>query len=244
MQIALYVIGGAAVVLSLLPLLHRVFNSGCAVQILAGAALIFIGFRWDSLTFFQQKYLASLILLVLVIYCYFYNKIVSEGRGQTSNKSTLIVLGCRIRGDVPSLALEKRIDCAFAYLMENPDSVAVLSGGQGEDENLTEAQCMYNHLTNRGIDKSRLFLEERSVNTDENICFSLKIIEDNGLSKDVAIATSEYHQLRTKMICERYGLSASPYSSKTHPMILQVFVNREMLAIVKEKLMPNLKVKL
>ena len=56
MQIALYVIGGAAVAMALLPLLHRVFNSGCAVQILAGAALIFIGFRWDMLTFFQQKY--------------------------------------------------------------------------------------------------------------------------------------------------------------------------------------------
>lgn len=64
------------------------------------------------------------------------------GKNTATNQKTLIVLGCRVKGDVPSLALQKRADAAYFYLLKNPDCVAILSGGQGKDENISEAACL------------------------------------------------------------------------------------------------------
>ena len=59
---------------------------------------------------------------------------------------------------------------------ENPETKAVLSGGKGDGESITEAQAMCNYLVEHGIDRERLILEEKSTNTTENLKFSLGII--------------------------------------------------------------------
>lgn len=243
MNIIFAVIGAVFIILFLLPLFHRVFNMGTAAGVGIGSAYILLGVMWHRLDFTLSKYCAFFGVTLLFLYIFLCAKVMSASRGETSGKRVLIVLGCRIRGDVPSLALEKRIESAFFFLMENPEAVAILSGGQGADENLSEGLCIYQHLVKRGISKNRLFIEDKSVNTDENIRFSLNIIEKNGFDKSVAICTSEYHQLRARMICERYGLNAVPCSSKTLPVLIPTFVTRELLGIVKEKLLPNIKIK-
>lgn len=244
MQIILFIIGAVFLVFGILPVFYQVFNSGCAANLGAGALFVILGIRWHTLSFTQSKYIAFALLVLMIIYGASFETIMRAGRSRDDGRQVLVVLGCRIKGDIPSLALEKRIDTAFAYLVSHPDSVAILSGGQGRDEKLSEALCMYQHLTDRGIDKSRLYIEDKSVNTDSNIRYSLNIIEEHGFSRDIAVVTSEYHQLRAGIICERYGLTASPFSSKTLGAILPVFVNREMLAIVKEKFFPNIRIKM
>ena len=74
-------------------------------------------------------------------------------------------------------------------LDDSPNANAVLSGGQGSDEIMSEAQCMYNVLTESKIDSSRLYMEDKSTNTTENIRNSMKIIEDNNLNTDITIVT-------------------------------------------------------
>ena len=54
---------------------------------------------------------------------------------------------------------------------------------------------MYNVLTESGIDSSRLYMEDKSTNTTENIRNSMKIIEDNDLNTDITIVTDGFHQL-------------------------------------------------
>ena len=63
----------------------------------------------------------------------------------------IVVLGCGVNGTVPSLSLRNRIDAAYAYLIANPDTVCVVSGGQGPDEDITEAACMKRELTAMGM---------------------------------------------------------------------------------------------
>lgn len=243
MQILLIVLGVLFLISFILPVFHRVFNAGTAVGVAMGAVFLLFGIRWSELSFDQMRYGVFFVFAALVIYSLMYWDIMKNGKSTASNQQAVIVLGCRIMGDIPSHALEKRIDAAFYYLSRNPESVAILSGGQGKDENLSEALCMYQHLVDRGIDKKRLFMEDKSVNTDENIRFSLKLIEEKGLKKEVAIATSEYHQKRTKMICRRYGLKAYAESSKSMPILVPTFVTREMIAVVKESLFSNIKIK-
>ena len=124
--------------------------------------------------------------------------------------STVITLGAMVRPNgTPSSSLRERIDACYDYLVKNENSVAVLSGGKGDNEPMSEAQCMYDNLVSKGIDKDRLFIEYKSVNTESNMKNSYKIIEENNLNKNVAIATDNYHQLRAKIIARRIGITES-----------------------------------
>ncbi len=120
----------------------------------------------------------------------------------------VIVLGARIRGTEPSLSLADRIRTTEEYLKENPHTVAVLSGGQGADEGIPEALCMYRELTARGIGGDRLLLEEKSTSTWENFQFSRDLIrEKTGTApKKIGVVSSEYHMFRAGLFARRWGM--------------------------------------
>ena len=92
------------------------------------------------------------------------------------NLDYIIVLGAHVDGTRMTLALLERARRALLYLEENPGTKAVLSGGKGTGENISEAEAMYRYLTGHGIDGSRLILEEKSTSTKENLAFSLRKI--------------------------------------------------------------------
>jgi uncharacterized SAM-binding protein YcdF (DUF218 family) len=116
--------------------------------------------------------------------------------------SAVIVLGAGVNGETPSLTLRTRIDAAAAYLEEYPDVPVVLSGGQGPGEAITEAECMRRALVRRGADESRLYPEERSTSTQENLRYSRAILEELGVdpAQRVAIVTSDFHLCRARLM--------------------------------------------
>lgn len=116
--------------------------------------------------------------------------------------SAVIVLGAGVNGETPSLTLRTRIDAAAAYLEEHPDVPVVLSGGQGPGEAITEAECMRRALVRRGVDESRLYPEERSTSTQENLRYSRAILEELGVdpARRVAIITSDFHLCRARLM--------------------------------------------
>lgn len=116
--------------------------------------------------------------------------------------SAVIVLGAGVNGETPSLTLRTRIDAAAAYLEEYPDVPVVLSGGQGPGEAITEAECMRRALVRRGVDESRLYPEERSTSTQENLRYSRAILEELGVdpAQRVAIVTSDFHLCRARLM--------------------------------------------
>lgn len=116
--------------------------------------------------------------------------------------SAVIVLGAGVNGETPSLTLRTRIDAAAAYLEEHPDVPVVLSGGQGPGETITEAECMRRALVRRGVDESRLYPEERSTSTQENLRYSRAILEELGVdpAQRVAIVTSDFHLCRARLM--------------------------------------------
>ena len=93
---------------------------------------------------------------------------------------------------------------------------------------------MYNYLTEKGIAPDRLYLEDRSTTTDENISFSREIIEKNGLDKKMAVVTDWYHELRVWIICSRAGISSSAISAPTARHITANLVTRELVALPYE----------
>jgi uncharacterized SAM-binding protein YcdF (DUF218 family) len=119
-----------------------------------------------------------------------------------------IVLGAGVNGDVPSRSLKARLEAALDYAEKYPDAVLILSGGQGSGENITEARCMYNWLTDSGLSGERLILEENASNTAENIQFSRNEIltRDPDFDGTVCIITEGYHVLRAQLTAQKQGL--------------------------------------
>ena len=123
--------------------------------------------------------------------------------------AAVIVLGAGVNGTTPSLTLRTRLDAAAEYLQAHPDVPAVLSGGQGPGEDITEAQAMYTALVSRGISPERLLLEERSTSTAENLSFSREILVERGLDPAavVAVVTNDFHQFRAQLIARESGMT-------------------------------------
>ncbi len=116
----------------------------------------------------------------------------------------IIVLGARVNGREPSGALRNRIEVAGQYLQANPDTIAVLSGGRGTDEEISEAQCMYENLIAMGIDPGRLIMEDNSTDTSENMRFSRALIPEN--TETIGIVTNNFHMFRSLAIARKEGL--------------------------------------
>ena len=147
---------------------------------------------------------------------------------QPKQNATAIVLGAQVTEDGPSMMLTGRINSAVRYLQENPDAKAVLTGGQGSNEPMSEAQAMYNCIVEAGISPDRLYIEDKAVNTGENIAFS----------ENKAIVTDGFHQLRAQIITKQQGLSGSVGSvnADTFPVFIPTFAVREWFALPNQVL--------
>lgn len=136
----------------------------------------------------------------------------------------LLVLGAGVRGDEPSLILQSRINAAYDYLTAHPQTICIASGGQGSDENLSEALCIYNHLVARGIDPARILLEEKASSTYENFLFALTIIKDRTgkVPARIAVVTSEFHLYRAGLIADTFGVETVGVPAHTPWLSLQI----------------------
>ena len=123
----------------------------------------------------------------------------------------LIVLGAAVHDDVPSLSLQHRLEGALDYMEKYPESIAILSGGKGQGEKISEAECMYEWLLSNNIPAQRLITEDRAISTAENLRFSFDIIEKRGDNPDnnVAIVSSPYHLYRAKSMARLLGVDAA-----------------------------------
>ncbi len=161
--------------------------------------------------------------------------VASGSNSNNENADYAIVFGAGVNGRTPSRSLMTRINAAIKYGRENPDTVFILSGGQGRGEEITEAQCMYDYMVKSGIDGSRLILEDKATNTRENAKFSCEIIfsEDPGFNGRVCVITEVYHGARAKLCTENMGISdvvvKTGYSG--YPILTVNYYLREVFAL-------------
>ena len=161
-----------------------------------------------------------------------------QGRSQwdkASEADYAVVLGAQIHGTAPSRTLRERLDVGLAFLEENPDALLVVSGGQGSDEIVPEAQVMYDYLERQGADMERVLVEDASHDTRQNLENSAALVAERGVDpQNPVIITSEFHLCRAKYIAGTLGLEASGLASQTTPGILMVnYLLREVFAFVK-----------
>lgn len=129
----------------------------------------------------------------------------------------IVVLGAKVRYDGPSVSLMDRIRGAYNYMTQHPEVIAVVSGGQGADEPMSEAQCMYERLVAMGIDKDRIWIEDQAASTFANLNYSLDLIEARTGTRPekLGVVSSEYHMLRAGMQAKDCGIDPVRIPART-----------------------------
>lgn len=147
------------------------------------------------------------------------------------NADYLMILGARVKGSVPSLSLQYRIDKAAEYLSANKHTVVIVSGGKGPGEDISEAKAMQQGLIAQGIEEARIMMEDKSTTTHENIVFSKELIPDTATSG--LIVSNDFHIYRAVEIAKKEGLDMKGLPAKTPKVSLLKSYTREYLAITK-----------
>ncbi|BBF44992.1 hypothetical protein lbkm_3732 [Lachnospiraceae bacterium KM106-2] len=161
--------------------------------------------------------------------------IVNANQKPKSNADYVIILGAKVRGTTITKSLKARLDTAYDYLIENPNTVAIVSGGKGPGEDISEAAAMEKYLKQKGIDKKRIQLEDKSVNTHQNIKFSRRIAQNDDAS--FVVVTNGFHIYRATRIARKQGLKrVEGLSAPCDKIMLISYYVREGFAVVKYKL--------
>lgn len=195
----------------------RLIPTVIAALIVAYLLLALLGRRTPRLARWLRIGLTSVVIVVGGMVSVTGCLILGGSMPQEPNCDYIVVLGAQVRNSGPSASLWERIDCAYEYLLSHPDTVAVVSGGQGDDEPMSEAQAMYDALTQKGIDGSRIWMEDKATSTWENLKFSTELIVDRTgqQPKSLGVVSSEYHLFRTNMQAKDRGLTLQSIPAKT-----------------------------
>ena len=160
--------------------------------------------------------------------------IMHAASGSAGTFDYLVVLGCSVYGNTPSPMLKDRIQATAEYLQANPHVTCIVSGGKGDNENISEAQCMYQELTALGIDGNRIWLEDRATSTRENLKFSVELIaaKTDTTPEVIGILSSEFHLLRANMFADEKNVRAVCIPATTsRPGVFWKYFLREILMV-------------
>lgn len=239
------------IILSILSILYGVLvlqvGSGTGFWLIWEAIGIFF-FLWSVLVykkvFVMHKTIGIIfhmfVVVAIVVLATLCGMIAREFSAKgNQNLDYIIVLVAQVRENRPSVVLKYRLDAAIDYLNKNPDTVCIVSGGQGGNEPFSEAKVMAEYLLDKGIEENRILIEDKSTNTVENIKNSKRLLEEpyNG----VGIVTNNFHMFRAVQIAKKQGLEGiCGIAADSNVLYLPNNILRECMGILKDWLMRNI----
>jgi len=154
----------------------------------------------------------------------------------------VIVHGARIlqTGEVTPL-LKTRLDKGIEVFRRSGTETTkiIVSGGQGSDEVMAEAEAMKRYLLAQGIPESSILKEDKSTTTWENLLFSKEIMDSLKDQYKVLFVTNNYHVFRTGVYAHKIGLKAEGIGCRTALYYWpNAFIREYAALIIKQKAMP------
>ena len=216
LRVVLVTLGILGVLDTLAVMLISNFNLGVVLPGILGLPLLLLGiflpvlpqsFKTGALPaaiFYYSYVLIFLLFAATSIRIY-----TASSKPPPQGADAIIVLGAGLRGDRPTLVLKRRMDTALKYLANNPKTVAVLSGGRGRDEYISEAEAMARYFKAQGLEPSRILLEDASTNTRENFAFSQELLKNRlGENLKLGFVTTDFHVYRAGRAAKKLGITA------------------------------------
>ena len=239
LRIVCIIVGAFLVLDTLLVSMLSNFNLGVILPAILGLPLLLLGVFMHHM---DHGFLAALKWILLVCYALGTVFLIVLGvlmgtaakRADKVDADALIVLGAAVHGDRVTWVLSNRLDTAADYLDSHPDTVCVVSGGQGDGESVTEASAMQKYLVERkGIDPERILPEDKATSTLENFAFSKKLIDETlGENASIAFVTTDFHVFRAGRVAKKAGIDAEGLAA---PDVWYIRINnflRECVGIV------------
>lgn len=162
------------------------------------------------------------------------------------NVNTMIAVNCFLKQNkkvdyalihgarTGSRVVNNRTDAAAEYLREQPEVVAIASGGRGNDEQMSEAQYISNRLEEHGIAPDHIILEDKSTTTYENLAFSKEYMPENA---SFMVVTDDYHILRARLMAKKvYGYMPEGLPVHSSRVSLPYYILREYLSLISNAL--------
>ncbi|MBQ3409340.1 MAG: YdcF family protein [Clostridia bacterium] len=184
------------------------------------------------------------------ILCYFYcltlatlyANIMAAKHKPNLDKDFAIILGAKVRDDgTLTPILRARVDKAIEFAKEQKEKsgkeiIFVPSGGQGHDEVISEAEAMKNYLKQKGISEDDIIVEDKSMNTVQNMRFSKNKIDELNKDGKIIFSTTNYHVFRSGVIANNEGVECEGIGCKTKWYFYMNALIREFIAnIFSEK---------
>lgn len=182
---------------------------------------------WVLLVAFTVFYF-SFLVLSFVVYSVFIQILPHR-----MNFNYVIIHGCGLAGgERMTKLLSNRVDKAMEiYRKCRVKPLIIPSGGQGEDEKLSEAQAMKNYLLEHGIPEGDILMEDRSTTTWENLRNSKAIIEAREGKKKTALVSSNYHIYRCLRLARQVGLKCTGIGANVALYFWPSALIREFIAV-------------
>ncbi|MCL1918879.1 MAG: YdcF family protein [Peptococcaceae bacterium] len=208
------------------------FNAGLMVQggVALGVILYAVFFEKIPKSGHSAAGIVCLISLMFIAFLVIYGK----ADNAIYDEDVAIVLGAGIRGEQVGPMLARRLDRAVEFYEKNPRALIAVCGGQGFQEDISEALAMERYLMARGVPQEKILKEDKSTSTYENISFAKEILDGyfpQGFSS--VVITSDFHVYRAVQTARKAGVSATHLEAYTLWYAWPVNYLREMLSVVK-----------
>lgn len=181
---------------------------------------------------------AAVLILAGVSYMAFVSgKMISASANtlpENTQEVTVVVLGCKINGDQPSRMLQARLEKAAEFLLEHPQAHCIVTGGQGPDEDYTEALIMKKYLVDKGVSSMRIIMEDRSTSTLENLTFADQLARQYNCHDRFLIVTDRFHQYRAMCTANELGRVSHALNVETVWYLAMQYWFREIAAITRD----------
>ena len=168
-QVLLRMVAGAAGLFLLawgvIPLYTSRFHIGCLVLMLAGLLLLGAALLYPALARGIRRLwkrragritlsgIGAAACLLTLLFLTVSGVMTAAACAPPPEGATVVVLGAALRGEQPSRMLAERLKTAATYLRDHPESSCVVSGGQNDDEIISEAEAMKRYLVGLGIEE-------------------------------------------------------------------------------------------
>ncbi len=208
-------------------------NFGNFLTVILGIVILIMALAFKKLC----KWLKIFFIVGISVAIVFSSFLIIYGKNDTvtCEEDAIIVLGAAVHGKMPSLTLKRRLNKAVEYHRQNPNAIIIVTGGQGPQEDISEAEAMQDFLINNAVNPDKIIKEEKASSTYENFVFSKEIL-DAHFDKDYSACfiTNEYHILRAGFCAKRAGINnAAHLHSNTNLSYLVSGTLRECLAVIK-----------
>ena len=191
---------------------------------------------WGKIPRILRRVITIFFTIAVIIFITIEGIIIYNGHHYDMKKPQyLVVLGAGLRGSEISTSLLYRLETALEFNEIYPDVKIIVSGGQGEGEDITEASAMRNFLVSNGVDENLIIMENKSRNTYENFLFTKKLLKKQ-TGKDefkITVISNNFHMYRAKYLANEVGFDTLGYPAPAHKSSTLVFYVREFFGVIK-----------